>query len=258
MGHRPDDIQVASEHHECLKSILSRFTTSELAELFLPTATKKSDILKEVISTHYKEGMTYAEVAELDLWYTKSHSSKKQWKAFEIKNNSSAGEQPQVELEPEKIRLALSPELDSYFHHYTHVKLFSLQGIWIRVSIDDKVNNLTKQSLSNWCVSYIVYFPHLKYLLTNGLVAAHKKFILHSLQTTLKCSGIIDHQLKGADLESMKKMLAAEQSQGVFKMFQSVENNPLDRSNAAPVVCREKKEKFRVVNEDQDLIDRRL
>lgn len=89
--------------------------------------------------------------------------------------------------------------------------MYSLDGIWIRINIDEQRTG-KKQTMSSWyhattnCsnlprnVLYIVYFPHSKYLLSSGLTAAHKKFVLHSLQSALKCHKITDYKLQGNDL----------------------------------------------------------
>jgi len=262
MSHADDEIQTINS--QFVEKFLLRFTSNHLKQLFplVPQSIRtKFLMVKNVTNLYFPNGLSYADVAKLDLDLIQTKENK-QWTAYKLGFKLLDGERLQPELDVGRLTQVLRDELSAFYNHFTSAHLFE-GSTWIRINIDlhkTDIQNTEVPAFSTiWSTTYVVCHPHGRYILVHGILSSQKKFIFHALQSALKCHSIEPASLHGSNIESLIDLINNKESQGFFRDYRvgSIDLNPLDRSSAKPQLIPKPKDVPNVIIEDQHVIEAR-
>ncbi|CAG8580480.1 2457_t:CDS:2 [Paraglomus brasilianum] len=187
---------------------------------------KKSGSKKKLIDKICDDlgGLTYLQLAQLDLKYCREHSKNRQWSALKLcwENNTSRREIKAIT----KLRWQMSNNMSLFFKHHLYIESHE-NSWWIRISINDGVAPNVVPPTGN--IVYLVYFVDSEYLLSTRVKSEFKAYIMQALIKSFTCHEIEEWDLKGKYVDSLEQLLLHRESQGSFSLYRlnQVDDNPL-------------------------------
>ncbi|CAG8584963.1 5457_t:CDS:2 [Cetraspora pellucida] len=190
----------------------------------------KKKIVDKIYLDDWKNGLTYLQVAQLDMKYIHDRPNLKQWNALKL---CWDGDLRKEFHNKEILRSTLSKHLSLFFANHLYVEGYD-KNWWLRISIHDSVSQNSLPISTN--IIYLIYFTNSEHLLCSNIKREHKEFILQGLLKTFACQQIEECNLKGKYVNSLEQLLLHQQSQGIYSRYRlnQVDDSPLEHASNIP------------------------
>ncbi|KAF0532165.1 centromere protein N-like [Gigaspora margarita] len=221
--------------------------TKNLWQIYEKLFGNKKKIVDKIYFDDWKNGLTYLQVAQLDMKYFHDRPNLKQWKALKLCWDD--GELRKEFRNKEILRSTLSKHLSLFFANHLYIEIYD-KNWWFRISIHDGVSQNSLPINTN--IIYLIYFTNSEHLLCSNVKREHKEFILQGLLKTFACQQIEECDLKGKYVNSLEQLLLHQKSQGIYSQYRlnQVDDSPLEHTSKGPNVDDQMKSKDNAIDDN--------